>query len=563
MSGHPIVLKFGSSVLLRRAELPRVATEIYRYTRKGHPVLAVVSAFDGHTDKLIAIAEKNAVIKDSAEYASIVGLGEEQSAEALKACLDNIGLASSVLHARDMNLVAQGEADHAVPVSVDTGILMDALGTDAVTIVPGFNAVNANGEPVLLGRGGSDMSAIFLAYALGLPSARLIKDVDGLYNSDPNRDPGALRYDQLDWADARRIGGILVQSEAVAFAALHAVEIEVAKIGQIGATTIGSKVKPPQPAPKLRSLRVALAGCGTVGGGVAKRLLAEPSRYELTGVLVKSPEKHGDRQYVNRLVNHHDELLEAVPDVLIEATNGTDARHLITRALDSQIHVISANKQAIASDLGALLLHARTSGMMLRYSACVGGAAPIIETIDTIGDEHGIASIEGVLNGTVNYIGSKLAEGLSAAQAFAAAREAGFAEADPSSDLSGADAMAKARILAAHIFKETEPTEQGLELPVGDAAQELLQTPNVPKQVVRISRETSLTKISVTLENEQVHPFLAALEGEYCGAVITLKNGEVIRISARGAGRIPTTESLLGDLGEIERHLTAAGTLAC
>ena len=101
-----------------------------------------------------------------------------------------------------------------------------------MVVVPGFGAVTGEGRVVLLGRGGTDLTAAFLAAELGLKTVRLVKDVDGLYDRDPNNADGALRYDRASWETARRLGGSLVQRDAIDLGQARGVEIEVAALGR-------------------------------------------------------------------------------------------------------------------------------------------------------------------------------------------------------------------------------------------------------------------------------------------------------------------------------------------
>ena len=105
--------------------------------------------------------------------------------------------------------------------------------------MPGFSAVDEAGDCVLLGRGGSDISAVFIAQALGLDSVRLFKDVDGLYDSDPNRYHDATRLEYVDYNTARDIGGELIQLEAINFAAKKGVCIDIAALAKHYCSRIG------------------------------------------------------------------------------------------------------------------------------------------------------------------------------------------------------------------------------------------------------------------------------------------------------------------------------------
>ena len=197
-----------------------------------------------------------------------------------------------------------------------------------------------------------------------------------------------------------------------------------------------------------RVLRVALAGCGVVGGGVLPRLLAD-ARFEVVGVLVRDPAKARDTALPADLtVSDPAALLAREPDILVEAiSDASTGLALIRAALTRGVDVVSANKQAVGADLPALIDLAAAGEARLLYSASVGGGAPLIETVRRARAHGAVVRIEAVLNGACNFILNRLAEGQPFEEALIAAREAGFAEADPSADLTGLDAAAKLAIL--------------------------------------------------------------------------------------------------------------------
>jgi len=113
-----------------------------------------------------------------------------------------------------------------------------------VVVVPGFIARTARGETVLLGRGGSDLTALFLAHELRASRCRLVKDVDGLYASDPKSVIGTRpeRYERLGWEDALNLRGEVVQMKALEFARENRLRFEVAAVGRAEGTVVGEEV---------------------------------------------------------------------------------------------------------------------------------------------------------------------------------------------------------------------------------------------------------------------------------------------------------------------------------
>ncbi len=241
-----VVLKFGSSVLRTKDDLPSVVSEICRQSREGCKMVAVVSAFAGETDALIAEAAAAGAAGNSRHAPRLVALGEEKSAALLAIACEAAHLDARILGAHELSLSAGGPVDDAHPKSIDADRLLDELTRRDVVIVPGFVALGEDGTPVLLGRGGSDLTAVFIASALGLAETMLIKDVDGVYDRDPAKADGALRYRLLDWQGAREVAGKLLQVKAIDFAASHDVAIRVRRLNGDHGTLVSSRRAAPE-----------------------------------------------------------------------------------------------------------------------------------------------------------------------------------------------------------------------------------------------------------------------------------------------------------------------------
>ncbi len=294
-------------------------------------------------------------------------------------------------------------------------------------------------------------------------------------------------------------------------------------------------------------LRVALAGCGVVGGGLLPRLLADP-RFEVVGVLVRDPARRRDVAVPEALlISDPAALLARESDVLVEAiSEASTGLALIRAALGRGVAVVSANKQAVGADLPALTALAASGGARLLYSASVGGGAPLIETVRRARAHAPVETIEAVLNGTCNFILNRLAEGAPFGAALTAAREAGFAEADPSADLTGLDAAAKLAILA------HEAADWRL-APTSVAREALSETAILPAGRVRQVSRLNLAdrRASVTFEAMDADPLFAGLADEGNAVRVTTADGRIFTATGRGAGRTPTAESVWADLTDL------------
>ncbi|MEX2111478.1 MAG: homoserine dehydrogenase [Gemmatimonadaceae bacterium] len=216
----------------------------------------------------------------------------------------------------------------------------------------------------------------------------------------------------------------------------------------------------PQPAPssKPRTVRVALAGCGVVGGGLV-RLLHESSpaiaarygvNFKLTRVLVRDVIR--DRQLpleAALFTNDLDSFLADDAEVVVEALGGDEpARTVASSALARGKKFITANKQLVAAHGEGLAFIADQNETGLDFGAAVGGSAPVISTLRDLVGASTPLSVRGILNGTSNYVISLLEQGTSLDAALASACERGLAEADCDRDLDGQDAAAKLAIVA-------------------------------------------------------------------------------------------------------------------
>lgn len=550
------VLKFGSSVLGREEDYPAVALEIYRHVRDGEKVVAVVSALAGQTDALLDQAGRVGGGAPDALVARLARVGELHSAALMALALSRVGVAACTLDPDEMKLTAEGDPLDANLVGLDVAAVRAKLDSHDVVVVPGFTAVHAEYGVVTLGRGGTDLSAVFFAARLDAHRVRLIKDVDGVYTEDPARNRFAERFSQMSYAEAEAASSGLIQPKAIHAAEAEAVLIEVASLGSAEATTIAGlparKARPPKP----DRLRVALLGCGTVGGGVLDYLLARPDLFELNPVLVRRPGKYAGSV---RFTAQPSEALANRPDLVVELLGGADEpADLMRAALRHGAQVVTANKAALAKHYDSLHACAEAGGGALRYSAAVGGGAPVLEALQRLGGS--VVAVEGVMNGTCNYLLSRLGEGRSFDEAVARAQALGYAEADPSADVDSHDAAAKLSILVREAFHLPMPPEriakQSLRSVTPKAAQAALAGGQVLKQVGRCRRlpDGSL-QAEVALEALDLSYPLAAARDEENRFLITDADSMVHEVAGKGAGRWPTATAVFADVMDAQRAL--------
>lgn len=556
-----IVMKFGSSILADVDSVPRAVHAIYRHVQKGERVIAVVSALEGETDQLLGMVNKLDAEADLYRIASFVGTGETKSALLLSIALERVGLTTQLLSPEGIGLMAEGVPLDSDPCKVDVKTLQQLMSVCQVAVLPGFIACDQQGRTVLLGRGGSDDTALFVAQQLKA-GCRLVKDMDGVFERDPGQPgPTPRRFKTITWPDALKIAGKLVQPKAIKFAQQHEMGFEVASIGTTGGTLVGpgptrlAEVAHPDNGP----LRVALFGAGTVGYGVYRALTAHPKRFRVVGIAVKDLNKKREEIPRALLTDDIHGLLEQDVDLTIELMGGSkSARDVIIHALSNGQDVVTANKELMADEGKKLEELAHRNGLLLKCSASVGGGLPAIESIKRISDNAPVKSIEGVLNGTCNFILDHLAAGWDFHTAVKAAQDKGFAEANPSRDLSGQDAASKIRILARTAFNanllDTDVKRQGIENISTASAQTARAAGCEIRLVARCWKEDGQVFAEVLpRELPADHP-LAQVRGESNRLRLELESGEELIVSGKGAGRWPTSESAFADLMEIFRY---------
>ncbi len=293
MAKKPLaVLKFGGSVLGTARDYAAAVADVKRHLRRGERVLAVVSALKGATDSLLADAHYFGPEPEPAATASLLATGEAASAAKLALALNAAGVEAALLEPGAIGLVTQGPLLDAEPVAVDDEAVRQALERSGVAVIAGFYGRDTAGGYALFGRGGTDMTALFLAHHLGARSCRLLKNVDGVYQRDPaeqGRKP--RRYESISWDDALKLGSRVIQPKALHLARRERIEFEVTAVGAFQGTHVG-------PGPTAwagpRGGRRVAAKAKPAGTAERQRAAAELDVFGLTRALVDIPSVSGD-----------------------------------------------------------------------------------------------------------------------------------------------------------------------------------------------------------------------------------------------------------------------------
>lgn len=326
-------------------------------------------------------------------------------------------------------------------------------------------------------------------------------------------------------------------------------------------------------------VRVGVLGCGTVGGALVE-IVDETSdeiagrtgiRLEVTRVAVRNVARHRLPRLPERLTDAARSVVsDPEVDVVVELIGGIEpARTLVLEAMRAGKPVVSANKELLANVGNELLGAAKDAGVDLLYEAAVAGAIPLVRPLtESLAGER-ILRVMGIVNGTTNYVLTRMSEeGSAYGDALAEAQRLGYAERDPSADVDGYDAAAKAAIIAgiafnadvvaADVYREgitgIDRTDiecahrLGYEVKLLAVAERAGGTPARPVVAVRV--HPAMVPID--------HP-LAGVRGSYNAVFIEGDASGELMLYGRGAGGRPTASAVLGDLVDAAHNLLAGG----
>ena len=330
-------------------------------------------------------------------------------------------------------------------------------------------------------------------------------------------------------------------------------------------------------------LKVALLGCGVVGSSVARMLTEHGDdlaarigrRLELVGIAVRRAGRDRSELPVDPALFTTDaESLVTGADIVIEVIGGIEpARTLIESAMKHGASVVSANKALLAESGPSLYAAAAEYGVDLYYEAAVAGAIPILRPIreSLAGDE--IRRVLGIVNGTTNYVLDKMdSTGQGFAEAVEQAQALGYAEADPTADVEGFDAAAKAAILASLAFHTRVSGDQVHREGITEVTAADIQAAREMDCVVKllaICERTSSTApdgTPTTGVSVRVHPAmiprshpLGSVREAFNAVFVDAAAAGPLMFYGKGAGGDPTASAVLGDIVAVARHRVGGG----
>ncbi len=331
-----------------------------------------------------------------------------------------------------------------------------------------------------------------------------------------------------------------------------------------------------------RRVRVGVLGCGNVGGALVE-LIAEESAaiaaatglvLEVRRVAVRNLSKQRRPPVASALLTHDARGVVTDPeiDVVVELIGGIEpARGLLAEALKAGKPVVTANKELIANVGGELFGLAEAAGRPLLFEAAVAGAIPLVRALQVSLAGERIRRVVGIVNGTTNYVLSQMADArIDYGEAVAEAQRLGYAERDPTADLEGYDASAKAAILAMIAFNADVVAGDVYREGIADVALADIDFAR------RLGYEVKLLAVAERLGTGaqeriavRVHPAmvpqdhpLAGVRGPFNAVFVEgLAAGELM-LYGRGAGGRPTASAVLGDLLDAARSLDTPPAIA-
>ena len=325
---------------------------------------------------------------------------------------------------------------------------------------------------------------------------------------------------------------------------------------------------------RKQPLRLALLGCGSVGSQVVRLLRQQAddltarvgAPIELVGVAVRRPELQRDADVPRELLTTDAHGLAARDDVdlVVEVIGGIEpARGLILKALESGASVVTANKALLAEDGPTLFEAAEKAGVDLYYEASVAGAIPILRPLreSLAGDR--VTRVLGIVNGTTNFILDKMdTHGSGFAEVLEEAQALGYAEADPTADVEGYDAAAKAAILASLAFHTRVTSADVYREGISEVSASDIASAKAMNSVVKLLAICELREgahgpaVSARVHPAMIprsHP-LASVREAFNAVFVESDAAGQLMFYGPGAGGSPTASAVLGDLVTVARN---------
>ena len=310
----------------------------------------------------------------------------------------------------------------------------------------------------------------------------------------------------------------------------------------------------------MKNVKIAIMGMGTVGGGVYRLIEMEGERIAREQGICLEVKKTLALAYSVEVpesvkaANVQEIAEDPEISIVIELMGGMEpAKTFIKTMLEAGKTVVSANKQLIANAWPELEAAAKKGGAGFYFEASVGGAIPIIRTVNTSLQANTIQSIEAIINGTTNFIMTKMCdEGGDFAEVLKEAQDLGYAEADPTADVDGFDAMYKLSILSSLAFCSRMPIDKIYREGIRNVSKKDIDCIKAMGKEVKL---LAIGKKDGSKVQLRVHPtiipkehMLATVKGSFNAVFLKCSMADDLMLYGRGAGDLPTASAVVSDV---------------
>ncbi|MEJ8552864.1 homoserine dehydrogenase [Tepidibacter sp. Z1-5] len=301
-------------------------------------------------------------------------------------------------------------------------------------------------------------------------------------------------------------------------------------------------------------ISVAVLGNGVVGSGVCELINKNNNNIKLSKILVKNLDKHKDDKNHSIITNKIEDVFDENIDIVIELIGGiTPAYEYIKQSLRNKKHVITANKDLISRHGEELLEIAYENNVKLYFEASVGGGIPIVKNIKNYLVSNEIKSIKGILNGTTNFILTKMnKEKTSYSNALKTAQNLGFAEADPSSDINGYDSARKLSILSTIAYEKKVYWEDFKVEGIYNITETDIKKANELGGVIKLlgisnfKNDKVYASVRPVIVNKDSE--FAKIDDEYNSIIVEGDSVGKLIFTGKGAGKLPTATAIYSDI---------------
>ena len=372
-----IVQKYGGTSVGNPERIRKVAERLIETQRKGARVVAVISAMAGATDNLIKLAREVSAQPNEREMDALLATGEQSAIALVAMAVNALGGRAISLSGAQAGILTDRLHTKAKIANISPKQIHELLSDDYIVVVAGFQGQTPEGETTTLGRGGSDLTAIALAGALGADACQIFTDVDGVFTCDPRVVGDATKMEEIAYDELLELAGAgakVMQSRAVEFAKKFGVEFEVRSSFNRNPGTIAKEVTRNMEDVVIRGIsierkqaKVTLDDVPDCPGVAAQIFNAISSAHILVDVIVQSI---SDRNTTDISFTIHDQDLPRAEELLAPVVKEIGAKRLVSHSGMAKLSVVGIGMRS-------------HSGVAARLFECLGQGKINIELIST------------------------------------------------------------------------------------------------------------------------------------------------------------------------------------